>query len=110
MHGLNVRHWNYLDPNYAAPVVINRNATQPWGYPWDNFVSEEAWIVTVYDDGLDCGEFDDYPGDHVASHHRTRKGAEAEAAWLIHAGIEENRIHVFFARTSEIDYNIPMRD
>ena len=103
--GLNTRPACYLDPNWTPPARVCEQ-----GYPWDNYQPFQCWRVLVWDDGLDCGYFDDYPGDHCASHHRTQRGAEMEAAWLEHHGIEASRITVAWGWTEECDYNYPLRD
>lgn len=115
LHGLNVRHWNYLDLDAQAKLLAEREAErQRWLMPWDTFVPQECWTVLVYDDGLDYDEdgnsyFDDYPGEHASSYHRTQRGAEVEAAHLEDAGIAGNRIRVAFQYQDECDYNMPIR-
>jgi len=109
LSGLNVRPYNYLaddvqvelDPHFddSCDMII------------------VPFVVTVYNDGLDYDDdgnayFDDYPADLPASFHRTRKGAETEAAWLQHNGVEQWRIRIeedFAAQKWELQYH-PMRD
>jgi len=101
MHGLNVRPDDYLDLT-AAPVQPEPR------YPWDGFVPQECFIVSVWDDGLDCGYFDDYPDYHVSEYHATRKGAECHAAWLERAGIEASRIIIGYGYQNLNDYDKPI--
>ena len=89
LNGLNVRAYNYQTLDHApAPAPVGED--QPVQVPF---------AVEVYDDGLDYDAdgntyFDDYPGFHVASAHRTQKGAEVKVAWLERAGIEPHRIRI----------------
>jgi hypothetical protein len=110
LSGFNVREYNYLDPTWTPPARVCEQM-----YPWDNYEPFECWQVFVWDDGLDYdmdgnAYFDDYPGDHCASHHRTEKGAQAEAAWLEHHGISADRISIRWGWTSEYEYDYPLRD
>jgi hypothetical protein len=109
LHGLNVRHWNYLDLDALAKALAAKEAERlAYLTPYDTFIPQECWTVLVYDDGLDCGYFDDYPGEHAASYHRTQRGAEIEAAHLEDAGIEGKRIRVVFQYQDYCDYNMPI--
>lgn len=112
LSGLNVRAYNYLDgeedQHVARLIEAQDRETDPVLIPF---------AVLVYDDGLDYdldgnAYFDDYPGDHYASGHRSRKGAEVEAAYLEAAGIESHRISIvenYYAARYELDYH-PIRD
>lgn len=112
LSGLNVRAYNYLDSSedeaVARMIEAQDRETDPILIPF---------AVTVWDDGLDYDEdgnsyFDDYPGEHLASSHRTLKGAQAEAAWLEHAGIKADRIRIvpdWYAMRYEMKYH-PLRD
>jgi hypothetical protein len=87
LSGLAVRLDNYLN---LDTELEERRETEAVLVPY---------AVLVHDDGLDYdmdgnAYFDDYPGDHYVSGHRTRKGAEAEAQRLEEAGIEKDRIQV----------------
>jgi hypothetical protein len=91
LHGLNVRHYNYLAEEVAVELDY---------YHDDRF--DEVFVpvaVLVYDDGLDYdldgnAYFDDYPSDVPHSYHHTLYGAQAEAAWLEHHGVKPNRISI----------------
>ncbi len=109
LNGLNVRPANYL---HLTPLPEKQAEPR---YPWEDYQPFECWLVFVWEDGLDYNEDgtpyqDDAPGDFCASHHRTRKGAEAEAAWMEHHGISADRISIRWGWTSEYDYNYPLRD
>ena len=57
------------------------------------------FAVIVYCDGLDYDEdgnayFDDWPSNQVHSCHTTQRGAEMEAAWLIHHGTPSSYVSV----------------
>lgn len=109
MAGLNVRPANYLDPTWVPPT------RECQGYPWDNYQPFQCWCVFVWEENLDYDEdgnsyWDGPPGDFCASHHRTQRGAEMEAAWLEHHGISGDRISVRWTWTEEMDYNYPLRD
>lgn len=112
LSGLNVREYHYVDPFTLTPVE-EMIAEQDRD-------SQEIMIpfaVTIYDDGLDYDEdgnsyFDDYPADHLASSHRTLKGAEIEAAHLENNGIEQWRISIvpqYVIYRYELSFH-PLRD
>ena len=106
LHGLNVRLYNYLD--LTAPVVEEEQR-----YPWEEFEPQECWVVGVWDDGLDYdldgnAYFDDYPDEHPHSYHATQRGAEVQAAYLEHWGIEAHRIRVYFGQQNRYDYDRPI--
>lgn len=91
LHGLNVRHYNYLAPEIKV-------THDHWHDPRFDVVNV-PFAVMVWDDGFDYdmdgnAYFDDYPGEHLASSHLTRKGAEMAAAYLEDAGIEASRIRI----------------
>lgn len=99
LHGLNVRHWNYLDLDAQAKLLAERKVERDQGYPWENFEPQRCWVVYVYDDGLDYdldgnAYWDSPPEDVPVSYHLTQKGAEQEAAYMEHAGTQGRRIHV----------------
>ena len=107
--GFNVRAYNYL----VEQVEVELDP-----YHDDRFDEVTVpFAVTVYDDGLDYdmdgnAYFDDYPGDHAVSFHRSRVGAEREAAWLEHAGVETRRINIvedYRTFQWELQYH-PIRD
>jgi hypothetical protein len=102
LHGLNVRERFYLDPESQPEQKYD-----PQPYPWENYESVEAWIVEV---SYEANEEERWPWDEVHSHHRTRRGAEMEAAWLQQYGVESNRIRIYWGWTSDFDYHIPLMD
>lgn len=109
LSGLNVRPDNYLTENVEVEIEPH------YDDGCDYFIV--PFVVTIHNDGLDYDEdgnayFDDYPADLPASFHRTRKGAEAEAAWLEHSGVEPWRIRIeedFAAQKWELQYH-PWQD
>lgn len=117
LSGLNVREYNYIDADAVARAEVERE-TENWLNRDDRFDSRVIpFTVTVYDDGLDYdmdgnSYFDDYPSDVAHSHHRTRKGAEQEAAWLEHQGTPTWRIRIvedYPTYAWELKYH-PIRD
>jgi len=81
--GLNVRHYNYV------AEIIERT--------YDAYAEEltfAPFAVFIYDDGMDDGHFDDFPGDWLHSCFNSRKGAEMEACWLERHGVASNRITI----------------
>lgn len=108
LSGLNVRLGNYLYPEETlAPEpqcwCHARNRACECG---EGFQSQRAWIVQIWDDGLDYdmdgnSYWDDYPGEHPFSYHDSEKGAEVEAAWLIAAGLEPDRLRIEYGWTEE---------
>lgn len=104
LSGLNVRPAAYLD---LTPPPAKQAEPR---YPWEDYEPFQCYLVLVWDDGLDYDADgnayqDDAPGYHCASHHRTQKGAEAEAAWMEHHGIKASRIAIQYGWTSEYDYD-----
>jgi hypothetical protein len=109
LHGLNVRHWNYLDLDAQAKLLAERKAHYQ-GYPWDNFEPQWCWVVYVWNDGLDYDDEgnayqDDAPDYHVSSYHLTQKGAEVEAAHWEDRGIKAHNIRVCEGYQEEYHYN-----
>lgn len=100
--GLNVRHYNYvaevIEPDYDYDTVGE--------------LTFAPFAVFIWDDGLDCGHFDDYPGDRLHACFNSRKGAEMETCWLEKHGVQPNRITIVQGHWME-DYEVkyhPVRD
>jgi hypothetical protein len=88
--GLNVRPYNYLLPRVEVTFREVDTDCDDMTVPF---------AVLLWDDGLDYDAdgnsyFDDYPGDFMHSAHRTLEGAQKEAAWLEHLGVNPVKIRI----------------
>ena len=110
LSGLNVREYHYVDPFDLTPVeemIAEQDA--------DAELVLIPFAVLIHDDGLDYdddGYFHDYPSDNLVSSHRTRRGAEIEAAHFEHTGTEQWRISIienYGAYRYELRWH-PLRD
>lgn len=108
LSGLNVRFYNYLFNEEAAPLEPRcpchaRNRACECG---ERFIAQRAWIVQVWDDGLDYdmdgnSYFDDYPGEMPHSYHDSEEGAWLAVEKLLALGVEERRLRVEYGWTEE---------